>query len=43
MKPLPQRVKHSSRPKAKEDFRIRELNPGLVGTDHPEMIESDKS
>jgi hypothetical protein len=24
-------------------FRIRELNPGLVGTDHPEMIESDKS
>jgi hypothetical protein len=43
MTPLPNRRKHSSRSKAKEDFRIRELNPGLVGTDHLEMIESDKS
>jgi hypothetical protein len=24
-------------------FRIGELNPGLVGTDHFSMIESDKS
>jgi hypothetical protein len=24
-------------------FRIRELNPGLVGTDHLTVIESDKS
>jgi hypothetical protein len=29
--------------KAKEEFRIGELNPGLVGTDHLSMIESDKS
>jgi pantothenate kinase type III len=28
---------------AKEIFRIGELNPGLVGTDHLAMIESDKS
>ena len=28
---------------AKEHFRIGELNPGLVGTDHLAMIESDKS
>jgi len=25
------------------NFRIGELNPGLVGTDHLSMIESDKS
>ena len=29
--------------KSKRIFRIGELNPGLVGTDHPAMIESDKS
>jgi hypothetical protein len=34
----------ASTEKAKEhDFRIGELNPGLVGTDHLAMIESDKS
>jgi hypothetical protein len=27
----------------KDIFRIRELNPGFVGTDHLKMIESDKS
>jgi hypothetical protein len=27
----------------KINFRIGELNPGLVGTDHLSMIESDKS
>ena len=27
----------------KKEFRIGELNPGLVGTDHLTMIESDKS
>ena len=32
------------RPKLqKNNFRIGELNPGLVGTDHLAMIESDKS
>jgi hypothetical protein len=29
--------------KQKKNFRIGELNPGLVGTDHLAMIESDKS
>jgi hypothetical protein len=29
--------------KNRPHFRIGELNPGLVGTDHREMIESDKS
>jgi hypothetical protein len=29
--------------KAKKEFRIGELNPGLVGTDHLSTIESDKS
>ena len=29
--------------KQKKNFRIGELNPGLVGTDHLSMIESDKS
>jgi len=29
--------------KAKEVFRIGELNPGLVGTDYLSMTESDKS
>ena len=33
----------SCRQKAKEEFRIGELNPGLVGTDHLSMTESDKS
>ena len=27
----------------RRNFRIGELNPGLVGTDHLAMIESDKS
>jgi hypothetical protein len=29
--------------KRRTSFRIGELNPGLVGTDHLAMIESDKS
>jgi hypothetical protein len=33
----------STTKRAKKDFRIGELNPGLVGTDHLAMIESDKS
>jgi hypothetical protein len=32
-----------SKAKNRSHFRIGELNPGLVGTDHREMIESDKS
>jgi hypothetical protein len=35
--------KKQGRREQKEIFRIGELNPGLVGTDHLSMIESDKS